>query len=126
MWPADKRLRSIPSLAVAIALFAGCGGGDDGPAAPTPSPENIFITTSGAPPPLFIPASITMTAGGKVSWTNGSPAAHNLHATTPNWQLNRDLPIGGRVTNILLDTPGTYRYECTIHPSMTGTIVVVE
>lgn len=125
MWPTHDRPRSIPFLALAIALVAGCGGSDDGPAAPGPSADNIFITTSDAPPPIFIPASITMTAGGRVTWMNGSPAAHNLHATTPNWGLSRDLPIGGRV-NMTIDQPGTYRYECTIHPSMTGAITVVE
>lgn len=126
MWPADERLKSIPLLVVAIMLVAGCGGGDGGPAAPAPSPETIVITTSGAPPPVFIPASATMKVGAKVTWLNGSPAAHNLRATTNNWQLSRDLPIAGRVANVVMDTPGTYRYECTIHPGMTGTIVVVE
>lgn len=121
MWPIDRRL-SLPILAAAAVFLAACGGGDDGPAGPV-TPTSTLITTGDAPPPRFIPVSATVSAGGRVTWMNGSPVAHNVIATTSNWQLNRDLPVSGQF-NTTIAQPGTYGYECTIHPGMAGTIMV--
>ena len=121
MWPVDGRLKSIPLMALAVALLAGCGG-DDGPTDPG-TPDPILITTGAEPPPRFIPVNATVEAGGRITWTNGSPGAHNVIATSANWQVNRDLPVGGQF-NLTISQPGTYSYECTIHPGMTGTVVV--
>ena len=122
MWQVDGRLKSIPLIALTAALLAGCGGGDDGPSGPG-TPDPIVITTGDAPPPRFIPMNATVEAGGRITWRNGSPVAHNVTATTANWQLNRDLPVGGQF-NTTLSQPGTYSYQCTIHAGMTGTVVV--
>lgn len=111
--------------ALAIALGAACGGGGDGPSGPEPAPPpaSVDITTGATPPPRFIPASITLAAGGTVRWTNGSPAAHDVVATTPNWQVNQPLPVGASVQTTV-GQAGTYGYQCTLHPGMIGTIQV--
>jgi plastocyanin len=111
---------------IAIALVAACGGGDGngGPVAPPPPPPaSVTITTGDSPPPRFIPTNATVAAAGMVKWTNGSPVAHNLRATTANWQLNEDLPVGGSF-NTTIAQVGTYRYQCTLHADMVGAIVV--
>jgi plastocyanin len=106
--------------------MAACGGDDGGnpgdPSPPAP-PTSIDITTGASPPPRFIPASTTLASGGTVRWTNGSPADHDLVATTPNWQLNEPLPIGGNFQTTISQA-GTYGYECTIHPGMVASIEV--
>lgn len=110
--------------AIAIALGAACGGGGDGPSGPEPAPPaSVDITTGSAPPPRFIPASITVAAGGTVRWTNASPVDHELVTMTPNWQLNQPLPLGESFQTTV-GQAGTYRYQCTIHPGMMGTIQV--
>jgi plastocyanin len=63
--------------------------------------------------------------GGTVTWTNTTPAPalHDLVATTSNWQLGRTLASGESFQTTLAQA-GTYRYVCTIHDGMTGTIEV--
>jgi plastocyanin len=56
----------------------------------------------------FGPNSVTITAGGSVTWTNSDSAPHTATGD------------GGS-----FDTPGTYTYFCAIHPDMTATVVVV-
>jgi len=109
--------------ALAIALGAACGGDGDGPSGPSvpAPPASIDITTGAAPPPRFIPVTATVAAGGTVRWTNGSPADHDLVATTPNWQLNQPLPLGESFQTTI-GQAGTYGYQCTLHPGMVGTI----
>jgi hypothetical protein len=119
---------SMAFVGIVIASVMACGGGggdggDNDPVGPGPAPFTVSITTSGSPPPRFIPASTTLAEGGTVTWTNGSPADHNLVATTSNWQLNEDLPMGQSFQRTISQA-GTYGYQCTIHPGMIASIEV--
>jgi plastocyanin len=42
-----------------------------------------------------------------------------------SWNTD-DVGSDDRTENIVFDEPGTYEYYCTIHPSMVGSITVVE
>jgi len=70
----------------------------------------------------FTPATITVTAGTTIVWTNKDGATHNVTSTTGLFGS------GSMATNatfsFLFSTPGTYPYTCTIHPSMTATVIV--
>jgi plastocyanin len=55
----------------------------------------------------FSPRTLTINVGDTVRWRNSDPVAHTATAT------------GGAFT-----VAGTYRYICTPHPTMTGTIRV--
>jgi len=71
---------------------------------------------------MFAPAELTVPAGSTVTWTNKDDEPHTV------------VGDGGLFRSGALDTgesfsfrfaqPGTYRYACSIHPRMTGTIVV--
>jgi hypothetical protein len=125
----DHRVHSkIPFLALVVALVVHCGGGGGGSGGgpidpPPPPPLAVSITTGTAPPPRFIPVSTSLAVGGTVTWTNASPVAHDLLATTSNWQLSRTLTPGASFQTTV-GQPGTYRYRCTIHEGMTGNIEV--
>ena len=126
MWLAHRSLYRSIQCAITIALAAACGGEDsvtNPPPPPPPPPSAITIRTPSAPPPRFMPVSATLAVGGTVTWTSGSPVAHDLVATSSNWQLNHALPPGASFQATIGEV-GTYRYHCTIHPEMTGTIVV--
>ncbi len=68
----------------------------------------------------FSPATVTIAAGGQVTWTNRDSANHTV--TGSGWEselFGKD----GTFTK-KFDEPGTYFYHCAIHPSMTGTVIV--
>ena len=70
----------------------------------------------------FAPATLTITAGDTVTWTNEDPVVHTATSTTGAFDSG-DLDQGDSFS-LTLTTPGTYAYLCTPHPSMTGQIVV--
>ena len=126
VFPHRKRHGIAPIAAIAFAVGCG-GGGSDGitppPPPPPPPSSSVSITTGSAPPPRFIPVSTELAVGGTVTWTNGSPVVHDLVATTNNWQLSRTLdPQASFQTTV--GEAGSYRYRCTLHEGMNGSIEV--
>lgn len=71
----------------------------------------------------FSPATLTITAGDTVTWTNGDPVVHTATSTTGAWDSG-DLEMGESYS-LTFSEPGTYDYLCTPHPSMTGRIIVI-
>jgi plastocyanin len=72
---------------------------------------------------MFVPTSLTVSAGSTVSWTNKDDEPHTVVSDTALFRsgaLDTDESFSFR-----FDKPGTYHYACSIHPRMVGTIVVV-
>jgi plastocyanin len=72
----------------------------------------------------FDPSSITIEAGGTVTWTNAGDVTHTVTADDGSFDSG-DL-ASGDTYSFTFDEPGTYTYFCEIHPNMTGEIVVTE
>jgi plastocyanin len=72
----------------------------------------------------FNPATLTVAAGTKVTWTNRDDDAHTIvNAGSP--PLFKSAPLDTDDTfSFTFDKPGTYKYICSIHPFMSGTIIV--
>ena len=70
----------------------------------------------------FAPATLTITAGDTVTWTNEDQIEHTATSTTG--AFDSGLLGQGASYSFTFTTPGTYAYLCTPHPSMTGQIVV--
>jgi plastocyanin len=71
----------------------------------------------------FEPTSITVTAGSVVTWTNTAARPHTVTADDGTSFDSQPIGAGEAFAN-LFDTPGTFAYHCSIHPQMTGTVVV--
>ena len=68
----------------------------------------------------FNPGTLTVKQGTKVTWTNQDSAAHKIKSDTFNSpSLNQ-----GDTFEFVFTAKGSYDYSCSIHPSMTGKIVV--
>jgi plastocyanin len=70
----------------------------------------------------FSPATLTITSGDTVTWTNDDPIVHTATSATRAFDSG-DLAEGDSYS-VTFTTPGTYDYVCTPHPTMTGQIVV--
>lgn len=68
----------------------------------------------------FVPNSLTVKQGGTVIFTNNDSVAHTVTATTFD---SGSIQPGGSFSQVF-STKGTFTYKCTIHPTMTGTIIV--
>jgi plastocyanin len=72
----------------------------------------------------FGPGTITVKRGTRVIWTNKDDDVHTVVADGDP-KLWKSPPLDTDDTfSFVFDTPGTYKYICTIHPRMQGTVVV--
>jgi plastocyanin len=68
----------------------------------------------------FSPKTVTVNVGDSVAWHNDDTVVHNARGSG---FFTGGIGIGGS-KSITFDSVGTYPYICTIHPSMTGTVIV--
>ena len=71
---------------------------------------------------MFAPTALTVAAGSTVTWTNRDDEPHTVVSEAG---LFRSAALDTNESySFRFDKPGTYRYTCSIHPRMVGTIVV--
>jgi plastocyanin len=72
----------------------------------------------------FSPAQLSVAAGSTVTWENHDDMPHTIvNDATPREFKSAPLDSGEHFSQTF-SKPGTYKYFCSIHPHMTGTIVV--
>lgn len=70
----------------------------------------------------FVPATLTVAAGGTVTWTNRDEEPHTVVANDGSFHSPG---IGSQATySHTFPTAGTFDYVCSIHPFMHATVVV--
>lgn len=72
----------------------------------------------------FTPADITVKAGTTVTWTNNDSVAHTVTETDSQTGPNSGNLEPGKTFTFTYSAAGTYKYHCSIHPNMTGTVTV--
>jgi plastocyanin len=105
-------------------------GGSEGDSSGAVRAVTSSITTAPAPATAqvrivdyaFTPASITIRAGGRVTWTNAGSDRHSISlATGESARLTT-----GQTFSTAFATAGRYVYACGLHPSMTGVVIVTD
>ena len=69
----------------------------------------------------FGPQELKVKSGTTVTWTNEDDIPHTV--VSPNNFRSKALDSDDKFS-FTFTTPGTYKYFCSLHPHMTGTIVV--
>lgn len=117
--------------AVAVIGLARPTGGTSGSdpygtagAAPAPSAEPDAEPDAGIEIRDFsFPESTTVGAGRQIVVTNADGVFHTLTARDGSFDTSA-IDASGTFTIVAPGAPGEYAFYCTIHPSMTGTLVV--
>jgi plastocyanin len=108
--------RLVLIAAIAALSPPGPADGSDGVSS-APAAGAVMIKDFG-----FSPAALTVSRGTRVTWRNLDGEPHTVASTTGAF---RSGALDQQDTfSFEFDEPGTYRYVCTIHPHMSGTITV--
>jgi plastocyanin len=128
-----------PLLAVvalmAVLAVAGCGSSGGGTSSSASStPASTATPTSGGSAAasggstveianfMFTPMTLTVSAGTTVTWKFDDSTPHTV-AADDNSFMSPPMSKGQTYTHTFA-TAGTVKYHCSIHPFMTGVIVV--
>ena len=108
------------------------------PAPPAPTaPMSAIVDMapgSGAPgceatDECYIPADVTITIGGTVTWNNVDMAPHTVSSGTavdgPSGEFDSGLVMVEGAFSYEFDDAGIYDYFCMVHPWMEGTVEVI-
>jgi plastocyanin len=112
-------MRRLLPLVVAFGIVAALGLGALA-APPTPAAAQSVAIVDFA----FQPQTRTIAPGDIVTWTNDGAQTHTATSNTSLWDsgdLASDATFSFTFTQV-----GAFPYRCTIHSSMTGTIIVAE
>ena len=71
---------------------------------------------------MFNPRNLTIPVGSKVTWVNKDEEPHKVSEVNSSF-ISKPLDTDDGFT-YEFKTPGKYEYFCTVHPRMTGTIIV--
>jgi plastocyanin len=113
MWIAGS---AVPVMIAVLLLLA---GSRNVTATDQPSAANAAVKIDNF---VFGPQSITVPVGTTVTWTNGDDIPHTAVSTDGVFKskvMDTDEKFSYTFTKA-----GTYTYYCTIHPKMTGKVVV--
>ncbi|GGN65120.1 hypothetical protein GCM10011579_035290 [Streptomyces albiflavescens] len=72
----------------------------------------------------FSPATLKVTVGTTVTWTNQDTDAHTVTSAGSGGSLHSAAMATHATYSYTFSKPGTYAYLCAIHPFMTGTVEV--
>jgi len=72
----------------------------------------------------YEPDPVVVQAGGKVTWQNEDTAPHT--ATADDGSFDTGIIEKGKLGSATFKEPGTFTYFCEVHPTMHGTVEVVE
>lgn len=121
----------VVTMTLGLGIYAvGCGGNDKNPTNPGgggggTADKTINITGQNGSS-SFDPSPDTVSVGQTVSWHNLDATAHTATSNATGAGAFGTGTIGGGATStpIAMNTAGSFAYRCTIHPTMTGVLVV--
>jgi amicyanin len=126
---------ATPTTSPSITFQSGMTPGMSGQTMPGMQSPPASATTADAPAPQggtavaisdfkFNPATLTVPVGATVTWTNKDEEPHTVAAKDGSFH-SPGIDTNGNYS-FTFTTPGSYDYTCSIHPFMTGTVVVTK
>ena len=113
--PRTKARWAVPLAACTVIAL----GAAVGVAAADSAPDAVTISNF-----AYAPPALTVTAGTKVIWTNDDNDAHTVTSADAGRTFKSPALDTGDTFSFTFDKPGTYKYFCSLHTYMVGTIDV--
>jgi plastocyanin len=132
----------VPVLVLLALGLAACGSSGDSSSESSAAPDTTDTSAESpgsAPAPsgeaaraekvkivefVYGPDPVTVQVGGKVTWQNEDTAPHT--ATADDGSFDTGTIERGKIKSETFKQAGTFTYFCEIHPTMHGTVEVVE
>ena len=105
-------------LVTAFTVFAACSG-DDG-AGPAPLRPDSTVSMPGF---SFVPFTLNIKVGGTVIFDFPAESHNVIFAKLPGAPQDIEETVNRRIARTF-NSAGGFPYDCTIHPGMSGVIVV--
>lgn len=123
-----KKITVLSLLVIGISALSGCslyGGAQNNTSNSAARPAPVQVAPAAADTVniqnfSFNPATLTVKKGAAVTWTNNDSAPHQIKSAA----FNSELMSQGQTFSFTFNDAGTFDYSCSIHPSMTGKIIV--
>jgi plastocyanin len=107
------RTAALAALGLALVGFAGRASAGENPAGRQITIDNFS----------FAPATLTVPVGTEVTWVNHDDIPHTVVSEDGVTFKSRALDTDEKFS-FTLAKPGTYTYFCSLHPKMTGKVIV--
>ena len=107
-------MNRTPFLVAIVALLA------FGPSLASAAPANVTVKIDNF---AFDAQTVTVPAGSTVTWVNDDDAPHTVVADDGKSFRSKVLDTGEKFSFTFLSA-GTFGYFCSVHPHMTGKVVV--
>jgi len=72
----------------------------------------------------YSPPDLNVRTGTTVTWTNSDRDSHTTTSDAAGWNSGTISP--GRQFSFTFQSAGEFRYHCSFHPGMTGTVTVAD
>jgi plastocyanin len=113
-----NRILSVVTLTLLLSItFVSCSKSSSNNNNLPAAPNTVTIADM-----AFTPPTITVTVGTAVTWKNNDNMTHTVTADDDSYDSG-NIGSGSSFTKTF-STAGTYPYHCSIHPTMTGKVVV--
>lgn len=124
--PAPATADTTPTTAgtPSSSASASASGSASGSASASPSGTPAAAVTVTIKDFAFNPVGVTVAPGATVTVINQDNTAHTVTSVTDGLFDTGDIAGGQTTTFTAPTTPGEYRYICSIHPNMHGTLTV--
>lgn len=119
--PNNKRIALLCGLTVLNLALGAIGGEAKAPEAATGGSQNRIVIRDFH----FEPQTLTVKSGEKITWVNKDEEPHTVVSVEKQFKKSTALDTDQEFT-VTAGAPGTYSYFCSVHPKMTGTIVVTK
>ena len=114
--------RALPlaaAVALALAVPAYAADPTEAPQVAAVEPGTVTIDNF-----AFAPATMTVASSTKIVWNNKDEEPHTVMSADGGMTFKSPALDTDDKFSFTFDKPGTYKYFCSIHPHMVGTIVV--
>jgi plastocyanin len=126
-----RRLAAIASCCLVVTALAGAGAASAGAGKPKPPPPKQVTVADF----YFGPNAVTLKKGGSINWkwSSVNTQPHDVHLKSGPKGLKNKGSYSTKTTAVTnaqfkksFDTPGTYNFICTIHPTQMKMTVTVK